>query len=72
MRPTAHELRVMAAALETPEDLTPRELGQAQADIIIYLLAQADTEYIEAEGETVDGNCTVCGRPFRTRKACTC
>jgi hypothetical protein len=70
MRPTAHELRVMAAALETPDDLTPRELGQAQADIIQYLLAQAELE--DLVEETADGNCSVCGRPFRTRKACTC
>ena len=42
VRPSAHDLRVMAAALETPEDLTPRELGQAQADIITFLLAEAD------------------------------
>jgi hypothetical protein len=61
----------MAAALETPEDLTPRELGQAQADIISFLLHHAALADL-AEGETVIGNCSVCGRPFRTRKACTC
>ena len=41
---TASELRIMAAALETPGDLTPRELEQAHADIIEFLLDEADAK----------------------------
>jgi len=37
-----HELWVMAAGLETPDDLTPEEQEQNAQDIIKYLLDQAE------------------------------
>jgi hypothetical protein len=40
----------MAAALETPDDLTADELAHANADILDYLLAQAEIEdLVEAD-----------------------
>jgi hypothetical protein len=34
----------MAASIETPDDLTADELAHATADILDYLLAQAEIE----------------------------
>ena len=43
---TPSNLRALAAALETPDDLTEEELKQAHTDIAEYLLCQASINEI--------------------------